>query len=82
MSSRKRIGNRENEHDFLVLVSNVDITQREVQALVLSPTRELAVQTEKTALALGNYMNVQVHACIGGRSIGEDIRKLDSPACT
>ena len=22
-------------------------------------------------------MNVQVHACIGGRSIGEDIRKLD-----
>ena len=50
---------------------------REVQGLVLSPTRELAVQTEKTALALGNFMNVQTHACIGGRSIGEDIRKLD-----
>jgi len=61
----------------LSLCQMVDITQREVQALVLSPTRELAVQTEKTALALGNYMNVQVHACIGGRSIGEDIRKLD-----
>ena len=44
---------------------------------MLSPTRELAVQTEKVALALGNFMNVQVHACIGGRSIGEDIRKLD-----
>ena len=26
-------------------------TTREVQALVLSPTRELATQTEKTALA-------------------------------
>lgn len=28
-------------------------------------------------LALGDYMNVQCHACIGGTSIGEDIRKLE-----
>ncbi|KAG8911490.1 RNA helicase [Tulasnella sp. 418] len=28
-------------------------------------------------MALGDYMNVQCHACIGGTSIGEDIRKLD-----
>lgn len=28
-------------------------------------------------LALGDYMNVQCHACIGGTSLGEDIRKLD-----
>jgi len=28
-------------------------------------------------LAIGDYMNVQCHACIGGTSIGEDIRKLD-----
>ena len=28
-------------------------------------------------LALGDYMNVQCHACIGGTNIGEDIRKLD-----
>ena len=28
-------------------------------------------------LALGDYMSVQVHCCIGGVSIGEDIRKLD-----
>ncbi|KAJ3191967.1 RNA helicase, partial [Entophlyctis luteolus] len=26
---------------------------------------------------LGDYMNVQCHACIGGTSVGEDIRKLD-----
>jgi hypothetical protein len=48
-----------------------------VQALVLSPTRELALQTEKVVLALGDFMNVQAHACVGGKSIGEDIRKLD-----
>ena len=61
----------------LALCQMLDTNTRKVQALVLSPTRELATQTEKTALALGNFMNVQVHACIGGRSIGEDIRKLD-----
>ena len=61
----------------LALCQMLDTNTREIQALVLSPTRELATQTEKTALALGNFMNVQVHACIGGRSIGDDIRKLD-----
>ncbi|XP_075856610.1 eukaryotic initiation factor 4A-III-like isoform X2 [Microcebus murinus] len=28
-------------------------------------------------LALGDYMNVQCHACIGGTNVGEDIRRLD-----
>ena len=28
-------------------------------------------------LALGDYLSVQCHACIGGTNIGEDIRKLD-----
>ena len=28
-------------------------------------------------LAIGDYMNVQCHACIGGTNVGEDIRKLD-----
>jgi ATP-dependent RNA helicase len=41
-----------------------------VQALVLSPTRELALQTEKVMLAIGDFINVQVHSCIGGKSIG------------
>jgi ATP-dependent RNA helicase len=56
----------------------LDTTQRETQALVLSPTRELAEQTQKVMLALGDYMSVQCHACIGGKSIGEDIRRLDA----
>ena len=55
----------------------IDTSQRETQALVLSPTRELAEQTQKVMLALGDYMSVQCHACIGGKSIGEDVRRLD-----
>jgi len=44
---------------------------------VVSPTRELALQIQTVIMALGDYMNVQCHACIGGKSMGEDIRKLD-----
>ncbi|PRQ60770.1 putative RNA helicase [Rosa chinensis] len=56
----------------------VDTASREVQALILSPTRELAAQTEKVILAIGNYLNIQVHSCIGGKSLGEDIRRLEN----
>lgn len=49
-----------------------------VQALILSPTRELATQTEQTIRAIGNHLNIKAHACIGGKSVGEDIRKLES----
>ena len=31
----------------------------------------------QVVLALGDYMSVQCHACIGGTNVGEDIRKLD-----
>ncbi|XP_042230915.1 eukaryotic initiation factor 4A-III [Homarus americanus] len=55
----------------------LDINVRETQVLTLSPTRELAVQIQKVVLALGDYMSVQCHACIGGTNLGEDIRKLD-----
>lgn len=55
----------------------IDTQLRETQALVLSPTRELAVQIQQVVLALGDFMNVQCHACIGGTSLGEDIKKLD-----
>eukprot|EP00899_Mesostigma_viride_P020156 jgi/Mesvir1/28141/Mv04709-RA.1 len=61
----------------LSLCQLVDTTTREIQALVMSPTRELAQQTEKVVLALGDFMNVLAHSCVGGKSIGEDIRKLE-----
>jgi len=59
------------------ILQSIDTAVRETQALVLSPTRELAQQIQKVALALGDFMSVQVHACVGGKSVGEDIRKLE-----
>ncbi|EEB07775.1 ATP-dependent RNA helicase [Schizosaccharomyces japonicus yFS275] len=59
------------------ILQSIDLSVRETQALILSPTRELAVQIQNVVLALGDHMNVQCHACIGGTSVGNDIKKLD-----
>jgi len=59
------------------ILQTLNTQKNEIQALVLSPTRELAEQTQKVLLALGDFMNVQCHCCIGGKSVGEDIRRLD-----
>ena len=50
---------------------------REPQILILSPTRELAEQSQKVCMALGDFMKVNVHCCIGGRNVNEDVFKLD-----
>jgi ATP-dependent RNA helicase len=55
----------------------LNASKREPQALILSPTRELAEQTHKVVQALGDYMNVKCVACIGGKSLGSDLKALD-----
>eukprot|EP00826_Nyctotherus_ovalis_P063681 TRINITY_DN933_c0_g1_i11.p1 TRINITY_DN933_c0_g1~~TRINITY_DN933_c0_g1_i11.p1 ORF type:complete len:403 (-),score=141.70 TRINITY_DN933_c0_g1_i11:53-1261(-) len=58
-------------------LQSINLGLREPQVLILSPTRELAEQNQKVCLALGDAMNVMVHCCIGGRSVRDDIMKLE-----
>jgi len=60
------------------ILQQIDTGLRECQALILAPTRELAQQIQKVVMALGDYMGAQCHACIGGTSVREDMRKLES----
>merc|ERR1719481_1129983 len=48
------------------ILQRIDTRETRPQALILAPTRELAQQIQKVVLALGDYMNVSCHACIGG----------------
>jgi ATP-dependent RNA helicase len=59
------------------ILGSLDMSSAETQALVLSPTRELAEQSQKVLLALGDHMSVRCHACVGGKSVGEDIKRLE-----
>lgn len=54
----------------------VDFQISEPQVLLLSPTRELAEQSAKVCRALGDYVSVKVHSCVGGKSVKDNVQAL------
>lgn len=58
------------------ILQKLDVSIKECQALILAPTRELANQIHNVVFALGDYMNVEVKACIGGTNVQADMFKL------
>jgi len=58
------------------ILQKLDMTIKQCQALILAPTRELAQQIQKVVIALGDYMNIECHACVGGTNVREDMAKL------
>lgn len=62
------------------VLQKIDPAVKQCQALILAPTRELAQQIQKVVVAIGDFMNVECHACIGGTSVREDMKALqDGP---
>jgi translation initiation factor 4A len=47
------------------------------QALLLAPAREIALLIARTIVALGEFLDIKAHACIGGASVREDVSALD-----
>jgi translation initiation factor 4A len=60
----------------IAILQSINMKEELCQALVLAPTRELASQIQKVVVALGDYLQTKVHACVGGTAVREDIRKL------
>lgn len=58
------------------ILQSIDTSLKSVQALVLAPTRELANQIIKVITALGDYMDVNCYACIGGTNVRNEIKML------
>lgn len=58
------------------ILQKINVELNECQALVLAPTRELALQIQSVVNALGRYLNVRCHACVGGTAVREDMAKL------
>jgi translation initiation factor 4A len=61
-------------------LQKLDLANPQCQALILAPTRELAQQIQKVVIALGDFMKVQCHACIGGTNVREDMKLLEAGA--
>jgi translation initiation factor 4A len=58
------------------VLQSINLSQKATQALILAPTRELAQQIQKVVRALGDFLNVSSHACIGGTLVRDDINTL------
>lgn len=64
----------------IAALQRMDETRRELQVLILSPTRELAAQTSRVVTCLGDYMGVGVQTLTGGTSTRDDMQALRSGA--
>jgi ATP-dependent RNA helicase DeaD len=58
------------------LVEHIDSNLRFIQAVVLSPTRELAIQVEEHLSQLAKYRNLRFLAIYGGQPIDRQLRAL------
>ncbi|CAJ1198422.1 ATP-dependent RNA helicase CshA [Companilactobacillus paralimentarius] len=62
----------------LPLLNAVDTQSSDIQALIISPTRELAIQTQEELFRLGSKKKVKVQSVYGGSDIRRQIRALKS----
>merc|ERR1711884_724033 len=54
----------------------VDTAKNAIQAMLLVPTRELALQTSQVTKELGKHLGIQVMVTTGGTSLKDDITRL------
>jgi ATP-dependent RNA helicase DeaD len=60
----------------LPMLQKIDTSNRDLQGLVIAPTRELAIQTQEELYRLGRDKKIRVQAVYGGADIGRQIRGL------
>lgn len=58
------------------ILQKLDPEVKKCQALVLAPTRELAMQTQRVLSAIGDYMGVVCYAMVGGNHVANDKERL------
>ncbi|CDW91565.1 atp-dependent rna [Stylonychia lemnae] len=58
------------------IIQKIDSTKNQIQALVLVPTRELAMQTSLVIKELGKHKKIESMVSTGGTSVKEDIYRL------
>lgn len=58
------------------VLQNIDFDDVKLQALIMAPTRELAIQIHDVIKALGVFLKAKVHLCTGGTQVQEDKKVL------
>lgn len=58
------------------VLEQVDPTKDYIQALIIVPTRELALQTSQICIELAKHMNIRVMVTTGGTNLKDDIMRI------
>lgn len=61
---------------MLPIVENIDITKPYIQALIITPTRELAIQISNEAKKLAQAKDISILAAYGGQDVERQLRQL------
>lgn len=62
------------------VLQKIDPAVKQCQALILTPTRELAQLLQKVVVTIGEFISVECHACFGRNSACDDMKALqDGP---
>ena len=77
---QSRTGSGKTTAFALPLLVGIDAAQRRPQALVLAPTRELALQVSAEAARLGHHAGIRVVTIYGGASMRAQIDALQAGA--
>lgn len=62
---------------MLPIMETIDITKPCIQALIIAPTRELAIQITNEAKKLAQAKNISILAVYGGQDVERQLRKLN-----
>lgn len=63
----------------IAVLNNIDISRKENQAIILAPTRELAIQHSIVLNALGEFLvdqGLKIHTSVGGQNTRKEIQDL------
>jgi len=61
------------------ILQRIDTSKNEIQAMILVPTRELALQSSQVCKEFAKHMGVEVMVTTGGTSLKDDIMRLHQP---
>jgi len=58
------------------MLQRIDVKLDVIQALVIVPTRELALQTSQICIELSKHMNARIMVTTGGTNLKDDIMRI------
>jgi len=61
---------------IIPILQKIDVTSGHIQALIVVPTRELALQTSQICMELSKYMGARIMVTTGGTNLKDDIMRI------